>query len=386
MQNVNAGKAWLLAVCAVAGIGCTEHGSSGGQVLTGRIRTSGALAVRAVSADSTVTAAQVRSDGSFTLALPAHKRYRLEVLTTSGVRHVLGHQSGGFTALSFQVCDPVDPWDVGGIGDGSMPGCDPGDPKCAPPTPCDPTDPDCGTMCNDPSDPNCKPPPCTGDPMDPNCFPPCTDPTDPNCGGGCVPDASGMCCQPGDPSCGTMCTDPTDPNCKPDPCADPMDPTCGGGGGCDPATGNGMCCLPGDPSCGTVCTDPTDPNCMPPPPVCMDPTDPYCKCNASGACPPPTCGPNDPMCPPPPPPPCSDPTDPNTCKDPCMADPATCGCSMNEPNCWPEPKPPECNSAGMCDPGTGGMTPENPPGDFGCKEVPVEDGPVKNVPDEVPPK
>ncbi|MBA3459823.1 MAG: hypothetical protein H0T46_07670 [Deltaproteobacteria bacterium] len=276
-----------------------------------------------------MTAAQVRSDGSFTLALPAHKRYRLEVLTTSGVRHVLGHQSGAFTALSFQVCDPVDPWDVGGIGDGSMPGCDPGDPNCAPPQPCDPTDPDCGTMCSDPSD----------------------------------------------------------PNCKPDPCADPMDPSCGGGGGgCDPATGNGMCCLPGDPSCGTICTDPTDPNCMPPPPVCMDPTDPYCKCDASGACPPPTCGANDPMCPPPPPPPCSDPTDPNTCKDPCMADPATCGCSMNEPNCWPEPQPPECNSAGMCDPGTGGMTPDHPPGDFGCKEVPVEDGPVMSVPDEVPPK
>jgi hypothetical protein len=372
MNSVQSGRtAWLLAVCAVAGIGCTEHGTSGDQVLTGRIRTSGALAVRAISADSAVTAAQVRSDGTFTLALPSHKRYRLEVLTTSGVRHVLGHQSGAFTALSFEVCDPVDPWDVGGIGDGSMPGgggggttcdpatdpnckmCDPGDPNCTPPQPCDPTDPDCGTMCNDPSDPNCFPG-CTGDPMDPNCFPP------------------------------EPCTDPSDPNCKPDPCADPTDPNCGG---CMPdASGN--CwppCQPGDPSCGTICTDPMDPNCVPPPPACMDPTDPYCKCDASGACPPPTCGANDPMCPPPPPPPCSDPTDPNTCKDPCMADPATCGCSMNEPNCWPEPQPPECNSAGMCDPGTGGMTPDNPPGDFGCK-VPVEDGPVMNAPDEIPPK
>src|SRR3954467_11793622 len=114
--------AWLLAICAAAGVGCTEHGSGPEQVLTGRIRTSGALAVRAVAADRTVTAAQVRSDGSFTLALPSGQRYRLEVLTTSGVRHVLGHQSSGFTALSFEVCQPSDPWDVGGIGDGTMGG------------------------------------------------------------------------------------------------------------------------------------------------------------------------------------------------------------------------------------------------------------------------
>ncbi len=330
MTSVRSGKAWLLAVCAMAGIGCSE--SSPTQVLTGRFTTSGALAVRAVTSDSTVTAAQVRSDGSFTLALPTGKRYRLEVLTTSGVRHVLSQKSGGLTALSFEVCQPVDPWDVGTVGNGMDPNGGGGG------TPCnDPNDPMC--KCTDPMtgqmDPNCEPPP-PCDPMDPNCTPGCADPTDPNC----------------DPGC----TGPNDPNCQPPPPCDPMDANC-------------QPCPSGDPSCGTVCTDPTDPNCIPPPPPCADPNDPYCKCDASGNCPPPTCDPGDPMCPPPPPPPCADPTDPDTCKDPCMADPATCGCAMEDPNCWPPPQPPECDAAGMCDPGTGGMTPANPPGDFGCVET-----------------
>lgn len=327
-------RAWLLALCAVAGVGCTEGSST--QVLTGRITTSGALAVRAVSADSTVTATQVRSNGSFTLALPAGQRYRLEVLTTSGVRHVLSHTTNGFGALSFQVCEPTDPWDVGGVGDGTM---DPNNGGGGGPGPC-----------TDPSDPNCKPLPCT-DPMDPTC--------------GC--DASGACppppCQPGDPNCGPPCADPSDPNCMPPPppCADPSDPSC------KPPEP----CQPGDPSCGTTCTDPMDPGCMPPPPICTDPTDPYCKCDANGACPPPTCNAGDPMCPPEPPPPCADPTDPTTCNDPCKAAPASCGCGPADPNCWPPPQPPECSAAGtMCDPGMGGMTPDHPPGDFGCKELP----------------
>lgn len=316
-------KAWLLAaLCAAAGVGCSEGGSGGTQVLTGRIKTSGALAVRAVTGDRVTTAAQVRSDGTFTLALPAGETYRLEVLTTSGVRHVLGGGGGAFSALAFTVCQPVDPYDVGGIGDGTMPG---GGGAGGGGTTCDPMDPNCVKCDGDPANPNCMPPPPPCDPTtDPMCDPdPCADPTSPNC---CKPDASGMCTPP---------------------------------------------CQPGDPSCGTMCTDPADPNCMPPPPPCMDPADPYCKCDATGACPPPTCGANDPMCPPPPPPPCTDPTDPNTCNDPCKADPVTCGCAAGDPMCWPQPEPPDCNSAGMCDPGTGGMTPDNPPGDFGCKEMPL---------------
>jgi hypothetical protein len=67
--------AWLVALCAVAGFGCAGDGKT--QVLTGRVGTQGAIAVRAVVADSVVTAAQVRSDGSFTIALPAGRDYRL---------------------------------------------------------------------------------------------------------------------------------------------------------------------------------------------------------------------------------------------------------------------------------------------------------------------
>lgn len=324
-------KMWLVAVCAMAGFGCSETSST--QVLTGRLATSGALAVRAVSGNRTVTAAQVRSDGSFTLALPAGENYRLEVLTTSGVRHVLASRPTGLADLAFSVCDPTAPWDVGAIANGDPSGppgmcSDPTDPTCNPP-PCPAGDPTCGSMCSDPSDPDCHPP-CM-DPTAPGCMPPptCTDPTDP----GCMPPPT--------------CTDPTDPGCMPPPC------------------------MAGDPTCGTVCTDPTDPHCLPPPPPCMDPTDPYCNCDAAGGCPPPTCASTDPMCPPPPPGPCTDPTDPDTCQDPCMADPASCGCPSTDPTCWPDPQPPTCDPMGMCDPSTGGMTPAHPPGDFGCKENPA---------------
>jgi len=337
-------RAWLFAACAAAAVGCTA-GDPETQVLTGTIQTSGALAVRAVTGDTVITAATVRSDGSFTLSLPVGQRYRLEVLTTSGVRHVVAAKNGTLTALSFKVCDPIGPFDVGGIGPDGMTGgsgggtgggdgtCDPMDPDCKP-TPCAPGDPSCGTWpCmdpTDPSDPACWP--CQ--PGDPSCEPP------PPCGPNdpmCEPPSP---CQPGDPNCSWPCA-AEDPNC--DPCAfGSMDPSCW--------------CQPGDPTC--------EP---PPPPVCMDPTDPYCMCDANGECPPPTCSSGDTMCPPPPPPPCSDPMDPNTCKDPCMEDPAQCGCSSMEPNCWPQPQPPDCAN-GMCDPDGGWMTPEHPPTDFGCAE------------------
>jgi hypothetical protein len=65
--------ALLLALCAAAG--CSDQPST--QVLTGRVTTSGALAVRAISNGTVVTAARVRSDGSFTLSLPAGTNYQL---------------------------------------------------------------------------------------------------------------------------------------------------------------------------------------------------------------------------------------------------------------------------------------------------------------------
>jgi len=364
----------LLALCALAA--CSGDPST--QVLTGRVDTTkGAVAIRAISDGEIVTAAQVRTDGSFTLELPAGSRYRLEVLTRSGVKNIVARAGTGLRDFSFKVCEPVAPFDVGGVGDPNTDGmCGPNDPNCTPgcdpPPPCtDPMDPMCkcqadGTCCQ-PGDPNCEPTPCS-DPMAPNCEPPpCNDPMDPSCN--CQ--ANGTCCQPGDPSCE-----------PPPPCTDPMDPNCGG---CDPMTGTGCGCMdPMDPSCCDAngnCPPPPPPYCDPmtdpsckcnadgtcPPVPCNDPSDPNCMgggCDANGTCPPPTCNdPNEPGCAPP----CEDPMDPTSCKDPCVNDPATCGCMSNEPNCWPPPEP--CDANGMCEPGDG-MTPDNLPEDFGCKDMP----------------
>ncbi len=341
----------ITAVALTAAIAaCT--GDPGTQVLTGRVdRTKGALAIRAISDGDVVTAGQVRSDGSFTLVLPAGSQYRLEVLTSSGVRNVVARDGAGLRDLMFKVCEPRAPFDVGGIADPGNPMCAPDDPNCkydceadgTCPPPCDPaTNENCPPPpCADPNDPNCKceadgtcpPPPCEpGDPsctpcdqMDPNgnCPPPPCAPDDPNC----------MPCAPDDPSC-MPCDPSTDPYCKCD-----ANGNCGGGGG--------MCTDPNDPSCAPPCSDPNDPNCMPP------------GCDANGTC---ECtDPNDPGCAPP----CADPMDPTSCKDPCVDDPASCGCMANDPNCWPAPTPCECDSNGMCEP-DGTMTPEHVPQDFGC--------------------
>jgi hypothetical protein len=359
-------KAWLFAACAIAGFGCTDTDNT--QVLTGRVTNHNAVAVRAIDGDTIITAGRVRTDGSFTLQLPAGHRYRLEVLTSDGVHNVVG-KGGTLGDLAFKVCQPTDPFDMGQFGE---PGCDPMDPnnKCDDPAPCDPmSDPNCGGgggggNCDPMSDPNCGWP-C--DPTtDPMCKPPCDPMTDPTCNGG------GTCDPMTDPNCGWPCDPTTDPMCKP-PC-DPMDPTCGK-------------CEPGDPNCGEPCDPMTDPGCPPPPQcdpsdpdcqVCMDDTDPNCKCDWwMGNCDPiPPCDPTvDAMCPTPPPP-CDDPMDPNTCKDPCVSDPNNCGCTVvaddgnTDPtmpgdgtSCWPPPE--ECTMQSCPD---DPMAPEYPPGDFGCED------------------
>jgi hypothetical protein len=218
-------------------------------VLTGRIDTTGVVAIRAVSGDDVVTAAQVSSDGSFRIALPSGAKYRLEVLTSSGVKQMIKHRSGGWSTLEVTVCAPQAPFDLGGIGDSNTM-CDPmTDPNCTPGCGDPPPPP---PPCMDPMDPNCQP--CTN-PMDPSCQPPCMDPMDPNC-------------KPPPPSCGGMneppcppppsCGGPNEPPC---PCMDPDDPMC-------------KPCMPGDPNCdGTTPGGGTDPNCMDPsdPETCKDP-------------------------------------------------------------------------------------------------------------------
>lgn len=319
-------RAWLAALWGAAfglGFGCHDDGGSSSQVLTGRIDTTGVVAIRAVSGTDVVTAAQVGSDGSFRIALPVGARYRLEVLTASGVRQVLAHQDGTWKGLELKVCVPSDPFDLGTVGDSG--------------TMCDPSDPNCQPGCGDP-----PPPPCS-DPMDPDCK--CSDPMDPNC----QPPPPPTCGGPNEPPCpDEPCADPMDPNCKPPPCMDPMDPNC------QPPSCGG----PNEPPCpDDPCMDPTDPNCKPPEP-CTDPMDPNCM----------GCWPGDPSCGGTTDPVCEDPMDPQTCKDPCVIDPMQCGCAPTEPNCWPPPEPPMCmgeNDDTMCDPGDT-VTPSNVPGDFGC--------------------
>lgn len=361
----------FVALCLGALTACDDGAST--QVLTGRVDTTkGALAIRAVADNQVITATPVRTDGSFTLTLPAGSTYRLEVLTRTGVKNIVRRSGNVLRDLAFKVCQPVDPFDIGGVNDPSTAGlCMPGDPSCSPCDPttntscdgqpplpptcdpmldpncaceivapdgtcCTPGDPSCGPLpCMDGTDPSCcdangfcPPPPC--DPNDPMCCyadgtcgeppPPSCQPGEPNC---CSPDAAGNC-PPPPPDCDPM----VDPNCKPPmPCSDPSDPGCGGG------------CGPMDPNCTTGCSDPTAPGCAPP---------------------------------------CADPMDPTTCKDPCADDPASCGCMVdpstgptgpNDPagNCWPEPHP--CCDDGngtTCDP-TDGMAPDNVPGDFGCE-------------------
>jgi hypothetical protein len=316
------------------------------QVITGKVTTSGALAVRAISDGSVVTAARVRSDGSFTLSLPAGAQYQLEVLTKTGVQHVLDTRSA---ALAFRVCTPTGPYDLGGMGSGSG-GCDQPPPMCDPATGmcCDASG-TCMPACDPMTDPTCWPPPPPD--CDPStgemCPPPQCDPMDPSCQVMCDP-TTGVCCDAAGHCSSPGCDPTTDPSCMPPP-------------DCDPSTGQ-MCPPP-------QCDPMTDPNC--PPPQC-DPTDPSCQvmcdpatglcCDASGNCMP-GC---DPMTQPDcamPPPPCTDPTDPNTCQDPCMADPMQCGCdpSADPTMCWPPPPP--CDASGNCG---SGLVPEHPPGDFGC--------------------
>ncbi|MGE0870634.1 MAG: hypothetical protein AB7P03_18860 [Kofleriaceae bacterium] len=319
----------LAALCALAGVACSNDSTE--QIVTGRVATSGAVAVRAITGNDVVTAARVQSDGTFTIALPAGHDYRLEVLTSAGARRLNAGTKGG---SSFRVCHAVDPFDLGAIGhaahgpDGGA--CPPGHGSGGGSS---------GT-CTDPSG-NC--------PEDPSLPPPC-----PN------PDASGDCPNDPTPPPPPPCSDPNDPACgcdpagncepvppPPPPCTDPNDPACG----CDPA---GNCEPPPTP-----CTDPTEPcgcdsagNChpLPPPPPCTDPNDPYCKCDDVGNCPVPQ----------PAPPWCVDPADP-TCEDQCAIEPWYCGCPTEDVTCWPEPVP-----SPSCDPSS--MAPQWLPKDFGCEE------------------
>ena len=259
---------FLLAACAAAGFGCTGNPST--QVVTGKVTASGAVAVRAVADGKVITAGRVRTDGSFTLSLPAGNRYRLEVMTGTGVQHVVGRSGASLADLAFRVCAPTDPFDLGGVGSAGggaggggclcppppppppPPGCDPATHVgCPPPPPPPPPPPGCDPTTKEGCPPLCDPAQC---PLPP---PPCDPATDASC-------------PPPPPPC-----DPTDPSaqCPPPPC----DPTV-----------DASCPVPPPP-----CADPTDPNSCKDP--CMtDPAQCGCSANAPGCWPPPSPPPCDP--------------------------------------------------------------------------------------------
>jgi hypothetical protein len=97
----------LFAACAAIGCGTTPST----QVLTGTA--TNALAVRAVSGTTIVTASAVTSSGAFSLSLPAGAQYRLEMLTSNGVEPVV---TSGSHVVEFRVCHAGAPFDVGTIG------------------------------------------------------------------------------------------------------------------------------------------------------------------------------------------------------------------------------------------------------------------------------
>jgi hypothetical protein len=98
----------LFAACAAFGCGTTTPST---QVVTGTA--TNALAVRAVSGTTIVTASAVTSSGSFSLSLPVGAQYRLEMLTSTGVEPVV---NSGSHVVEFRVCHAGAPFDVGTIG------------------------------------------------------------------------------------------------------------------------------------------------------------------------------------------------------------------------------------------------------------------------------
>jgi hypothetical protein len=257
----------MMSMIALGWCGCAATSSPTTQVVTGTVSASDAIAVRAVVDDQVVTATQVRSDGSFSLSLPAGKAYRLEVLSSLGVQHV--RQATG-ADLKFRVCVPGDPWNVGtvgpnsGDGSGRPPGGPggPGDGSCGgPPPPPNggPPPPPMGGSDSGPPPPNGGPPPPMGGsdsgpppPMGGSDGGPPPPPngsgTDPGDGSAMPPrgtDPNGHPCPPPP----APCADPTDPNTCQDPCVDDA-PSCGCASG-DPACwpAPGPACAPDDPSC-----------------------------------------------------------------------------------------------------------------------------------------
>ena len=350
--------------------GCVIGGDPDTQTLEGRVDRAGfdgiVLGARVVQGDQVVATSRLDADGRFTLRIPEGTGYRLEVITSTGARPTVRLGDGSLIAHTFDVCDPIDPFDLGDVHDGgSFPddwwpeedpddtgnggGCDPGpDGTC--------TDPD-----EPPPDPGCdgdKPPWCPPDVPPDQCWDPCEwDPL--ACEDPCAlyPETCDPCAE--NPE---WCEDPCleNPEWCEDPCENP-----GPDGSCDP-------CLEHPELCDPCLENPDmcDP-CVIQPELCDDPCDPD-----PSQCDP--CLEYPEMCDP-----CL--LYPELC-DPCLEHPELCecdnpgpdgtcwppddGCDYDDPNtdpemCWPPDDEP-CDANGICEPDDCAV-PEFPIPDFGCE-------------------
>nr|HEX4314109.1 hypothetical protein [Kofleriaceae bacterium] len=237
-------------------------------MLTGSVgSTADAIAVRAVTGTTVVAAAQIASDGTFTLEVPAGS-YRLEMLTASGVKPVVISKNGALEQLAFRVCQPGGPWGMGSIGAGG--GGSAGDSSGIddPPPGCNNADGTPGSDCGPPQPPGgcdssgagsaCPPPPYGGGSGgDGGSGVGIGSGGGGSAGSGACFDAAGNPCPPPPPPC----SDPGDPTTCQDPCmADPTSCGCGSGDAdCWPAPDPGGSCdggmtptnPPGDIGCGS---------------------------------------------------------------------------------------------------------------------------------------
>lgn len=333
------------------------------QTISGRVERTGfdgmALGARVVQGDAVVVTAPLAADGSFTVTVPAGTGYRLEIITSTGAHPFVQQAGAVLIEETFDVCDPIDPYDLGDVYQGDEIPDDwgePGDPTWCP----DGTMPDADGTCTGGTEPGCGDPPppdwCPDGVPEEECWDPCSwDPM--ACDDPCAlyPETCDPCAA--DPS---LCEDPCleHPEWCEDPCSSD-DPA-----GCDPCVEHPELCDPclADPSlcdpCATrpeLCEDP----CASDPTLCEDPCALY----------PELCDPcmGDPsLCDP-----CLE--HPELCEDPCVTDPTLCESpcsagmdgSYDDPTCWPPPDDMPCDASGVCEPG-GCAVPEAPIPDFGC--------------------
>lgn len=105
----------MMTFATLAVTGCSTSDQT--QTISGRIAPGSfpeaVTSVRAIGNSGAITA-QVQSDGSFALALPAGDRYRIELVSSSRVAELV-YARGGSVGASFFVASSVAPFDLGKV-------------------------------------------------------------------------------------------------------------------------------------------------------------------------------------------------------------------------------------------------------------------------------